>query len=97
MPRSERWVSARERGRQARLRKPLTSTRIRRIVAGVMDLDATRIDDEDDFIRDLGTDSLRVLEIMVAIEKEFRVTFEESELRHFTCVKDLTALVASRQ
>jgi acyl carrier protein len=66
------------------------------MVAEVIAVDSRQIGDEDDFVRDLGIDSLRVLEIMVALEKEFRVTFAESELRHFTCVKDLTALLASK-
>jgi acyl carrier protein len=89
-------MATRKGRRAAHGKTPRTPARIRRIVAGVINVAASRIDDEDDFIRDLGTDSLRVLEIMVALEQEFQVTFVEAELRHFTCIKDLTALLASK-
>jgi acyl carrier protein len=72
---------------------------LRRFVADVLDIDSEDLTDDAHFVAELGMDSLKALEVMVAMEKKYRVKITEDEVRDITNfgeVRDLlTAKVAA--
>ena len=52
--------------------------------------------DENSSLRDLGLDSLDKAEIMINIEDEFGIEFEEEEMLHVVTVKDLQELIEKK-
>lgn len=70
---------------------------LRKLVADVMDVEEESVTDDAHFIEDLGVDSLMALEIMVALEKKYRVKFTEPELRKITCMRNVYALLETKQ
>ena len=70
---------------------------LRSLVADVMDVDADSFEDEAHFMEDLGVDSLMAMEIMVALEKKYRVKFNEPELRRITCLRNVHELLLAKQ
>lgn len=49
----------------------------------------------DSSLKDIGIDSLSVVEMCVALEDELHVTFEKVELREIQTVNDIVTLVES--
>jgi acyl carrier protein len=56
-------------------------------------VDISRIADDTHLSNDLGLDSLRALELMVALEDKFKIRVPEEELGRFTNVSSLAELV----
>ena len=70
---------------------------IRSLVAQIGEVEMSRIDDETHLSNDLGLDSLRALELMVALEDKFKIRVPEEQLGRFTNVSSLTELVIELQ
>ncbi|MBI4706338.1 MAG: acyl carrier protein [Candidatus Omnitrophica bacterium] len=51
-------------------------------------LEPTEIGDEDDLFKDLGIDSLKVIEIATQIERNYKVVVKDSQLARLRTVKD---------
>ena len=66
---------------------------IRGLIAQVGEVDLSRVGDETNLSTDLGLDSLRALELMVALEDRFKIRVPEEQLGRFTNVNSLTELV----
>jgi acyl carrier protein len=66
---------------------------IRSLVAQIGEVDISRIADDTHLSNDLGLDSLRALELMVALEDKFKIRVPEEELGRFTNVSSLAELV----
>ena len=66
---------------------------LRKLIAEI-----TEIDDIPDgaSFKDLGVDSMMALEIVSAIEREYKIRIEESELPSLTNLEQSFALVASK-
>ena len=70
---------------------------IRSLVAQIGEVEMSRIGDDTHLSNDLGLDSLRALELMVAIEDKFKIRVPEEQLGRFTNVSSLTELVIELQ
>jgi acyl carrier protein len=70
---------------------------IRGLVAQVGEVELDKISDETHLSNDLGLDSLRALELMVALEDKFKIRVPEEQLGRFTNVSSLTELVIELQ
>ena len=70
---------------------------IRTLVAQIGEVEIDKVGDETHFSNDLGIDSLRALELMVALEDKFKIRIPEEQLGRFTSVSSLAALVAELQ
>jgi acyl carrier protein len=53
---------------------------IRSIIAEIAEIEAETIKGDSKFADDLGIDSMRALEIVVQLEKKYKIRFEESQL-----------------
>ncbi|MBF0532840.1 MAG: acyl carrier protein [Candidatus Omnitrophica bacterium] len=67
---------------------------IRKMVAEILEMKPEQIGDDDLFIKDLGMDSLRALEIMASVEKKYQIRIEEDMLPKFTTLNETVKIVA---
>ena len=63
------------------------------IISDVSGLDAEDITPEKNFFKDLEVDSIKAIEITVAIEKKFKVSIRDEDVPKITTVKEAVELV----
>ncbi|OGX45806.1 MAG: hypothetical protein A3G38_00305 [Omnitrophica WOR_2 bacterium RIFCSPLOWO2_12_FULL_51_8] len=61
---------------------------VRCLIAEVLEKDQAEIKPDSRFIEDLGMDSLKALEILVAVEKKFKITIPEQKLSELKTLVD---------
>lgn len=69
---------------------------LRAVVAETLDVDATDVTDNADFIAELGVDSLMALEVMVVLERRYAVKLNESELEEITTLQKAYDLLQAK-
>ena len=65
------------------------------ITAEVSGFDAEEITAEKNFFKDLEVDSIKAIEITVAIEKKFKISVRDEDVPKITTVKEAVELVKS--
>jgi Acyl carrier protein len=70
---------------------------IRNLISQIGEVEISRINDDTHLSNDLGLDSLRALELMVALEDKFKIRVPEEELGRFTNISSLAELVTELQ
>lgn len=68
---------------------------IRSALAAIMEIDETEIDDAANLAETLGLDSLQALELVVKLEKKYKIEIPQAELRRFTSINNVAEIVAS--
>ena len=63
------------------------------IIADVSGFDEDEIGPEKNFFKDLEVDSIKAIEITVAIEKKFKVSIRDEDVPKITTVKEAVELV----
>lgn len=63
--------------------------RIKEIVCEIVDVAKQDINPDASFMDDMGLDSLRALEILAAIENEYKITIEPERLRDMTTLNNV--------
>jgi acyl carrier protein len=63
------------------------------IIADVSGYDKEEITPEANFFKDLEIDSIKAIEITVAIEKKFKISVRDEDVPKLTTVKDAVGLV----
>ena len=66
---------------------------VRKLVAEVTERGPEEISDTAQFIEDLGIDSLMAIEILVAVDKKYRIQIPEEEFGKIKNVNDAVAIV----
>lgn len=61
---------------------------LKKIVSEVLSLDPREIQPESRFAEDLGADSLDLLQIVMGMEEQFNIKFEEEDLSGILTVQD---------
>ena len=74
-----------------------TFVRLRPIAAETLAVDEGRIELDASFADDLEADSLDLVELVMALEEEFDVEVDESELDDVRTVRQAVELVASKR
>jgi acyl carrier protein len=69
---------------------------LRNLMADVLDIDAETIGDDSLFVEDLGMESLMALEIMVALEKRYRVKLKQEDFPKIKKLRDVQALLSEK-
>ncbi len=62
-------------------------------IAEDMDVDESKITDDAHFIKDVGLDSMALLEVLATMEKKFGVSIPESEFPNITTINKCAATV----
>jgi len=76
--------------------KTLDLEELRQITAEILDVDESELLDDTHFVETLGVDSLMALEVMVVLEKKYKVKLSEDELKEVTTLKKAYRLIESK-
>ena len=76
--------------------KTVDSEDLRSFVADVLDLDPAVLTDDAHFVSELGLDSLKALEVTVALEKKYQIKISEDEVRDMTNFADVRDMVSGK-
>ena len=66
---------------------------IKRLIANVTEREPDEIPDGAHFMEELGVDSLMAMEVMIAVDKKFKIDIPEEEFNKATNVNESVALV----
>jgi acyl carrier protein len=69
--------------------------KLRTIIAEITEIE--EFEDDEDFINDLGIDSMMTIEIIARVEKKFMITVSESYLLRFSNLIEATRVVNELQ
>jgi acyl carrier protein len=58
--------------------------KVRELIADIIEVEIEEIQDETRFVEDLGADSLKALELLALLEKEYKIKIPESNLKKLT-------------
>ncbi|MBW8487053.1 acyl carrier protein [Actinomadura parmotrematis] len=70
------------------------TARIVEIVAEHLELDPAEIGEGDLFVEDHGADSMALIDLLAALEREFRVAIDQRELPRMVDVRGVRAVLA---
>ena len=71
-------------------------TRLRNIVSKQLGIDSGKVTLESDFGKELGADSLDVVELVMAIEDEFEIEIEDQAASQIATVQDALNYIEGR-
>ncbi|MGC4809227.1 acyl carrier protein [Micromonospora sp. DT228] len=76
--------------------RTLDPEELRRFVADVLDLDPESVTDDANFVAELGVDSLKALEVLVALERKYEIKISEDEVRDMTSFGEVREMVEGK-
>jgi len=68
--------------------------RIREIVAEHLELDADELTDDSNFIDDHGADSLGLIDVLAALEKEFSIEIDQAAFARMLDIRSVYDVIA---
>ena len=74
-----------------------TLARVRRIIGRELEIEPEEISQEQAIQRDLGADSLAMMQIAMAVEEEFDIAVEDDELESLVTVGDVVRSVEAKR
>ena len=73
-----------------------TATKVKKIVADHLGIDEAKVNEEANFIDDLGADSLDTVELVMAFEEEFGSEISDSEAEKILTVGDAIKFIEGK-
>ena len=70
--------------------------KIQKIIAEQLYIDSSSITEETKFIDELGEDSLDIVQMLIAMEKTFGISFGEDEIAEIKTVGDAKRLIEKK-
>lgn len=64
------------------------ASRVKAIIADKLSVDENEVTENAEFTKDLGADSLDIVELIMEFEKEFGITIPDDKAEGITTVKD---------
>ena len=71
--------------------------KVRKLIAEQLCISVEKVTDEADITKDLGADSLDVVELLMAFEEEFGVSISDEEASKIKTVNDVVAYIESQK
>ena len=68
--------------------------RVKNVVSSVLDVEASEITDEANFVFDLGADSLQSVELVAGIEEEFDIEMDVDKALEIQTIDDAANFIA---
>jgi len=62
--------------------------KIKKIIVEQLDVDKSKLCNESSFSKDLGADSLDIIELIMSIEEEFKVSISDEDAEKITTIKE---------
>lgn len=75
----------------------ITAEKIKELIAKQLNKPVSEITDEKEVVKDLGADSLDVVEMLMNFEEEFDISVPESEAVKIKTVDDIIKLINKKQ
>lgn len=75
----------------------ITAEKIKELIAKQLNKPVSEITDEKEVVKDLGADSLDVVEMLLNFEEEFDISVPESEAVKIKTVGDIIKLINKKQ
>ncbi len=75
----------------------ITAEKIKELIAKQLNKPVSEITDEKEVVKDLGADSLDVVEMLMNFEEEFDISVPESEAVKIKTVGDIIKLINKKQ
>ncbi len=67
--------------------------KVQALLAEQLDISADKITPESEVVKDLGADSLDVVELLMQLEEEFGITLPDSEMENLKTVQDIVDMM----
>jgi len=71
----------------------MTNIKIKELIAEQIGIDPSEINDDNDLVNDLGADSLDIIQMLISMEREFGVVFDDDEIKKVKTVKDVIRFI----
>lgn len=71
--------------------------KVKTIIAEQLEVDREMLSDNTSFVDDLGADSIDLLELVLAFEDEFDVTFDEEDVKCIKTVGDIIEYIENKK
>jgi len=71
--------------------------KIKKLIAEQLCISVEKVADDADITKDLGADSLDVVELLMAFEEEFGVSISDEDASKIKTVNDVLAYIESKQ
>ena len=71
--------------------------KIKKIIADQLCISVEKVAEDADITKDLGADSLDVVELLMAFEEEFGVSISDEDASKIKSVNDVVAYIESKQ
>lgn len=69
---------------------------VKRIVSRTLEIEPDALGETDNFVEAHGADSLRMIEVLAALERELQIRIDQAELANMTDLAAVQAIVDSR-
>jgi len=70
--------------------------RVKKLFVKLFDMNPEEVNSEANLNDDLGMDSTEMVELVVALEKEFKIQIEDGEITNKHCVSDVVKIVENK-
>ncbi|MCI8499711.1 MAG: acyl carrier protein [Clostridia bacterium] len=67
--------------------------KVQALLAEQLDISADKITPQSEVVKDLGADSLDVVELLMQLEEEFGITLPDSEMENLKTVQDIVDMM----
>ena len=74
-----------------------TFEKIKELLVDKLGLDADKVTPQSEIIKDLGADSLDLVEMLFSLEEEFGITVPEDKTESIVTVQDIVDIVESQK
>lgn len=71
--------------------------RVKKIVADNLSVDESEITEKTSFVEDLGADSLDLVDLVMALEKELGISIEDEKLSELSTISDVIELIETEK
>ena len=71
--------------------------KVKKIIADQLCISVEKVADDADITKDLGADSLDVVELLMAFEEEFGVSISDEDASKIKSVNDVVAYIETKQ
>lgn len=71
----------------------MTSDKVREMIAKQLNLNVEKVTLESKIIEDLGADSLDMIEMLMSLEEEFKISVPDEEAEHLVTVGDVAKFI----
>ncbi len=76
------------------MEKSEVNARVRKVIAKILEIDETEIQESSNFVFDLGADSRQSVELVAAFEEEFEIEMPEDDALAVQSVGDAVEFIA---